>query len=211
MKKILSLMAVCLLVVGFSACNDDDDKYEYKELTKEQRAQQLRDMEGNYDGTLYFNINEYTHRADSTTISATITASDSTMTLSNLPLKIIAKRLESDRASKLDTTAVMPTLEANARPYLPYGYVLDDTKLVHWFEFIPKGQNYQVQFPVNYGGTQRTMTVTYATRYNTYASNGAFTGNRMVLQFIINSVSVDGEFPSQYIYEVMNARLIRQH
>ena len=210
MKKILSLIAVCLLVVGFTSCNDDDDKYEYQSLTKEERAAQLRDMVGNYTGTLYYNVNEYTNRADSANISATITAEDSTMTISNLPIKIIAKRLESDRASKLDTTAVMPTLEANVSVYLPYGYLPEDSKLVHWFEFIPKGENMQTKFPVTYNGQDRVMTVGYTTRYNSYPSNGAFSGKRIVLQFIINSVAIDGEFPAQYIYEVMNARLTRQ-
>lgn len=211
MKKFFSMMAACLLLAGVTACNDDDEtSYEYTPLTKAERMAQLRNMQGNYEGTVFYNINEYTNKADSANITATLTASDSLMQINNLPIKIIEKQLQEKYRGKLDTTAVMPTLNAHLSVYLPWGYLPSDAEKVHWFTFIPGDKNNSTSFPVSYGGEQRMMTISYSLQSNNYASNGAYTNNRMAVQFIIKSVAIDGEFGATYISEIMNARLIKK-
>ena len=211
MKKIFSLLAVCLLFVGFTSCSDDDDNsYKYEALTKEQRAAQLRDMAGDYTGWVHYNKNDYTAKYDSAAVTATLTAEDSLLSINNLPVRIVTHQLAQDYKNKIDTTGTMPRLDANLEVYLPYGYVPDDSKLVHWFYFTPNYKNLEVTFPVSYDGKLHNMTVTYSTRYNSYASSGAFTGNRLVAQVYISSVALDGVFSKQYINEVLDARLTKK-
>ena len=70
MKKILSLLAVCMIFVGLASCGDDDDLKPTPNpgtskdstrtyLTPEERAAQLRDMQGVYKGWAYFKYNDY--------------------------------------------------------------------------------------------------------------------------------------------------------
>lgn len=211
MKKILSLLAVCLLFVGFTSCSDDDnDGYKYEALTKAQRAEQLRDMAGDYTGWVHYNKNDYTSKYDSAAVTATLTAEDSLLSISNLPVRIVTHQLAQDFKNKIDTTGTMPNLDAHLEVYLPYGYVPEDSKLVHWFYYTPNYKNLETTFPVNYDGQLRNMTVTYSTRYNNYASSGAYTGGRLVAQIYINSVALDGVFAKQYINEVLDARLTKK-
>ena len=93
MKKILSLLALSLLFVGFTSCGDDDDIIRVDPndpgntndstrtyLTPEERATQLREMQGVYSGWMYFRYNDYEREyKDSAKVGATITANDSLM------------------------------------------------------------------------------------------------------------------------------------
>ena len=97
MKKILSLLAVCMIFVGLASCGDDDDLKPTPNpgtgkdstrtyLTPEERAAQLRDMQGVYKGWAYFKYNDYAGKyKDSAMVSATATSNDSLMVLKNLP------------------------------------------------------------------------------------------------------------------------------
>lgn len=223
MKKILSLLAVCMIFVGLASCGDDDDLKPTPNpgtskdstrtyLTPEERAAQLRDMQGVYKGWAYFKYNDNTSRyKDSAMVSATVTSNDSLMVLKNLPLRIITNRLDRSYAQRLDSTAVIPDIEATVRIYLPAGYTADRANMYeHWFWFLPRGKNYQVTFPVTYDGQERNMTLTFAPNYSSFASNGAFLIRRMLFNVIISSVSLEGVFNNQAINEILEPRLIRQ-
>lgn len=223
MKKILSLLAVCMIFVGLASCGDDDDLKPTPNpgtskdstrtyLTPEERAAQLRDMQGVYKGWAYFKYNDNTSRyKDSAMVSATVTSNDSLMVLKNLPLRIITSRLDRSYAQHLDSTAVIPDIEATVRIYLPAGYTADRANMYeHWFWFLPRGKNYQVTFPVAYDGQERNMTLTFAPNYSSFASNGAFLIRRMLFNVIISSVSLEGVFNNQAINEILEPRLIRQ-
>lgn len=223
MKKILSLLAVCMIFVGLASCGDDDDLKPTPNpgtskdstrtyLTPEERAAQLRDMQGVYKGWAYFKYNDNTSRyKDSAMVSATVTSNDSLMVLKNLPLRIITNRLDHSYAQHLDSTAVIPDIEATVRIYLPAGYTADRANMYeHWFWFLPRGKNYQVTFPVTYDGQERNMTLTFAPNYSSFASNGAFLIRRMLFNVIISSVSLEGVFNNQAINEILEPRLIRQ-
>ena len=94
MKKILSLLAVCMIFVGLASCGDDDDLKPTPNpgtgkdstrtyLTPEERAAQLRDMQGVYKGWAYFKYNDNISRyKDSAMVSGTVTSNDSLMVLS---------------------------------------------------------------------------------------------------------------------------------
>lgn len=223
MKKILSLLAVCMIFVGLASCGDDDDLKPTPNpgtskdstrtyLTPEERAAQLRDMQGVYKGWAYFKYNDNTSRyKDSAMVSATVTSNDSLMVLKNLPLRIITNRLDRSYAKHLDSTAIIPDIEATVRIYLPAGYTADRANMYeHWFWFLPRGKNYQVTFPVAYDGQERNMTLTFAPNYSSFASNGAFLIRRMLFNVIISSVSLEGVFNNQAINEILEPRLIRQ-
>lgn len=223
MKKILSLLAVCMIFVGLASCGDDDDLKPTPNpgtgkdstrtyLTPEERAAQLRDMQGVYKGWAYFKYNDNISRyKDSAMVSATVTSNDSLMVIKNLPLRIITNRLDSSYAQHLDSTAVIPDIEATVRIYLPAGYTADRANMYeHWFWFLPRGKNYQMTFPVTYDGQERNMTLTFAPNYSSFASNGAFLIRRMLFNVIISSVSLDGVFNNQAINEILEPRLIRQ-
>ena len=223
MKKILSLLAVCMIFVGLASCGDDDDLKPTPNpgtgkdstrtyLTPEERAAQLRDMQGVYKGWAYFKYNDNISRyKDSAMVSATVTSNDSLMVIKNLPLRIITNRLDRSYAQHLDSTAVIPDIEATVRIYLPAGYTADRANMYeHWFWFLPRGKNYQMTFPVTYDGQERNMTLTFATNYSSFASNGAFLIRRMLFNVIISSVSLEGVFNNQAINEILEPRLIRQ-
>lgn len=223
MKKNLSLLAVCMIFVGLASCGDDDDLKPTPNpgtgkdstrtyLTPEERAAQLRDMQGVYKGWAYFKYNDNISRyKDSAMVSATVTSNDSLMVIKNLPLKIITNRLDRSYAQHLDSTAVIPDIEATVRIYLPAGYTADRANMYeHWFWFLPRGKNYQMTFPVTYDGQERNMTLTFAPNYSSFASNGAFLIRRMLFNVIISSVSLEGVFNNQAINEILEPRLIRQ-
>ena len=223
MKKILSLLAVCMIFVGLASCGDDDDLKPTPNpgtgkdstrtyLTPEERAAQLRDMQGVYKGWAYFKYNDNISRyKDSAMVSATVTSNDSLMVIKNLPLRIITNRLDRSYAQHLDSTAVIPDIEATVRIYLPAGYTADRANMYeHWFWFLPRGKNYQMTFPVTYDGQERNMTLTFARNYSSFASNGAFLIRRMLFNVIISSVSLEGVFNNQAINEILEPRLIRQ-
>lgn len=223
MKKILSLLAVCMIFVGLASCGDDDDLKPTPNpgtgkdstrtyLTPEERAAQLRDMQGVYKGWAYFKYNDNISRyKDSAMVSATVTSNDSLMVIKNLPLRIITNRLDRSYAQHLDSTAVIPDIEATVRIYLPAGYTADRANMFeHWFWFLPRGKNYQMTFPVTYDGQERNMTLIFAPNYSSFASNGAFLIRRMLFNVIISSVSLEGVFNNQAINEILEPRLIRQ-
>lgn len=223
MKKILSLLAVCMIFVGLASCGDDDDLKPTPNpgtgkdstrtyLTPEERAAQLRDMQGVYKGWAYFKYNDYAGKyKDSAMVSATVTSNDSLMVLKNLPLSIITNRLDRSYAQHLDSTAVIPDVEATVRIYLPAGRTPAHANMFeHWFWFLPRGKNYQMTFPVTYDGQERNMTLTFAPNYSSFASNGAFLIRRMLFNVIISSVSLEGVFNNQAINEILEPRLIRQ-
>ena len=223
MKKILSLLAVCMIFVGLASCGDDDDLKPTPNpgtgkdstrtyLTPEERAAQLRDMQGVYKGWAYFKYNDNISRyKDSAMVSATVTSNDSLMVIKNLLLRIITNRLDRSYAQHLDSTAVIPDIEATVRIYLPAGYTADRANMYeHWFWFLPRGKNYQMTFPVTYDGQERNMTLTFAPNYSSFASNGAFLIRRMLFNVIISSVSLEGVFNNQAINEILEPRLIRQ-
>lgn len=223
MKKILSLLAVCMIFVGLASCGDDDDLKPTPNpgtgkdstrtyLTPEERAAQLRDMQGVYKGWAYFKYNDYAGKyKDSAMVSATVTSNDSLMVLKNLPLRIITNRLDSSYAQHLDSTAVIPDVEATVRIYLPAGRTPAHANMFeHWFWFLPRGKNYQMTFPVTYDGQERNMTLTFAPNYSSFASNGAFLVRRMLFNVIISSASLEGVFNNQAINEILEPRLIRQ-
>lgn len=223
MKKILSLLAVCMIFVGLASCGDDDDLKPTPNpgtgkdstrtyLTPEERAAQLRDMQGVYKGWAYFKYNDYAGKyKDSAMVSATVTSNDSLMVLKNLPLRIITNRLDRSYAQHLDSTAVIPDVEATVRIYLPAGRTPAHANMFeHWFWFLPRGKNYQMTFPVTYDGQERSMTLTFAPNYSSFASNGAFLVRRMLFNVIISSVSLEGVFNNQAINEILEPRLIRQ-
>lgn len=223
MKKILSLLAVCMIFVGLASCGDDDDLKPTPNpgtgkdstrtyLTPEECAAQLRDMQGVYKGWAYFKYNDNISRyKDSAMVSATVTSNDSLMVIKNLPLRIITNRLDRSYAQHLDSTAVIPDIEATVRIYLPAGYTADRANMYeHWFWFLPRGKNYQMTFPVTYDGQERNMTLTFAPNYSSFASNGAFLIRRMLFNVIISSVSLEGVFNNQAINEILEPRLIRQ-
>lgn len=223
MKKILSLLAVCMIFVGLASCGDDDDLKPTPNpgtgkdstrtyLTPEERAAQLRDMQGVYKGWAYFKYNDYAGKyKDSAMVSATVTSNDSLMVLKNLPLRIIINRLDRSYAQHLDSTAVIPDVEATVRIYLPAGRTPAHANMFeHWFWFLPRGKNYQMTFPVTYDGQERNMTLTFAPNYSSFASNGAFLVRRMLFNVIISSASLEGVFNNQAINEILEPRLIRQ-
>lgn len=223
MKKILSLLAVCMIFVGLASCGDDDDLKPTPNpatskdstrtyLTPEERAAQLRDMQGVYKGWAYFKYNDNISRyKDSAMVSATVTSNDSLMVIKNLPLRIITNRLDRSYAQHLDSTAVIPDVEATVRIYLPAGRTPAHANMFeHWFWFLPRGKNYQMTFPVTYDGQERNMTLTFAPNYSSFASNGAFLVRRMLFNVIISSVSLEGVFNNQAINEILEPRLIRQ-
>ena len=73
-----------------------------------------------YKGWAYFKYNDNISRyKDSAMVSATVTSNDSLMVIKNLPLRIITNRLDRSYAQHLDSTAVIPDIEATVRIYLP--------------------------------------------------------------------------------------------
>lgn len=174
-------VALCgMMVVSFSACNNDDDTG--RQLTKEEKAKCFEVVKGKYEGNLiYPNENKANpkDKADTVVVRWNIDT-DSTMTIEKVPAKVLAANFTNeevktamDAASDQDVLCRIEFISTNPVAYL----------------VTPQAPTYVV----NYGGKEHKVQPTFLG--NNYASVGTYNAGKKVLgmQLIQGMVIEDGQ------------------
>lgn len=194
-------LAVSAMTTSCLNSDNDDDNYQYVPLTQAQKTTQMGRMAGTYQGELLSNYREFSntilYRDTVKNITATLSASDSVLTLNDLPVKALTRKMDETMAGKIDMNSAPITLKAVLHPYLPYGY----TNEQGYFFAISQGKdNKSDAFTLsikddNGEYAPHKTTIEYATRmgYNItpsgiyQLSNSAFGA-----QFILYKMAIEG-------------------
>lgn len=190
--RIIMFAAICTVAAGtFSSCNEDEDPYVYEPLTQQEKTAQISAMQGNYSGHVYYGLTNYTQMTDSLNIQWTILAADSTLTISNFPMKVFGQYItDADLKTALENDSTH-SLKADLHLYRPYYTTgaLDYTSFV----VVPKTtSDYAVTLPLAFGEESHDVTFNFSGEYSSYYySQGEFYQNRMWFYLILRSISVD--------------------
>ncbi len=195
MKKIFYLMLCMAIGLGATSClsnKDDDDNH--KVLTKADKEAQLRSMAGIYNGYIIY-INDTTNRTDSTVISWQLTPQDSSLTVTNLPVKLLAQGINSTDIRSILLAGGTEELKATVHPYA----VNSDNVGLYAFWVIPR--EYKLAFTTEYEGANHDVEVTFTDGMTAYTSSyttaqfyayGMYLNTKMEWYLLVKSVKVDG-------------------
>lgn len=178
--KFLPVWACCLAAFTFASCSNDDDSS--RSLTKEEIAQCLKAVKGNYSGHLIYaakNENNPKDVTDTVAVEWSIT-NDSTLTIASFPTKLLAENVTDEELKKA-------LAEADDQPLACRIGFINTTPI----QFIvnPKTPAYDL----NYGGKDHKVQVPfYINSYNSYGSFNA-TKNVLQMQIVEAGVHVDGQ------------------
>ena len=185
-----------MVITSMTAClgnDDDNNNYQIKPLTPTEKAAQMLDMSGEYNGKLYF-INDTTFVNDSVNISWSVNAFDSIMTIRNFPVRVLANGI----SEPITRTLLLSGGEFDMRAMLhPYA---NNFKTEGHYTFYMLPIDYTASFSIIDGEKTHSGTVTFTsqmTAYSSYAQESIFyaTGEYYQRQFagylLIKSVSVD--------------------
>ena len=194
MKKLYYLMLCMAIGLSATSClSDKDDDDNYKVLTKADKEAQLRAMAGIYNGYILF-INDTTNKTDSMAISWQVTPHDSTLTVRNFPLKILAQGLPKSASRDLLMQEGGATFSANMHPYAV------NTKTEGFYAFWVIPRDYKMEFTIEHEGVNHEVLVeftdgmtAYTTGYLTeqFYAYGLYLNNEMEWYALVKSVEVD--------------------
>ena len=98
--KLLSALAICLMALAFTSCNTSDDNGVKLPTTQEAYAMMSQFSGTHQCGILFPEDNSNNITKDSITTSIRINAMDSTYTISNFPVSLLAKYVKDDALAK---------------------------------------------------------------------------------------------------------------
>ncbi len=216
MKKLtvfLSVMLLGIMVSTFTSCLSDDDD-DYKTYSQEEMRAFMRQIDGNYTGKLYFynDTISATSKVDSVAASARITASDSTIILSDVSPRVFSKYFLSnvyDGSTGKTVGQVNPQYEnlSKALNELPNQQLI----LRHvFYDVVESGLIYYGVYPMsktfrlNYDGAEHTLTFNFFASLN---SNGQYYNRRTAFSLYVYDISIDNySYRSYSIYssEIMS-------
>ncbi len=191
------LAILCMAVsLGLTSCfgDDDDDKETIHQLTKEERAAQVREMAGNYQGWIYYG-DDQTLKTDSAAIFWTVTAPDSTLALNSLPVGIFKQGINDKAIREIFDTPDVVSVRAELQPYVNtsktpgfYTYWALPKNDVVEFDIFKEDATHHVK--VNFAYQMDAYVNTYST--STFYSVGEYLEGKMLAYLLIKSVVVDG-------------------
>ena len=199
MKKTIQLMAIMLCIVaGMSICSclgsDDNNKVTtLQPLTQEEKLAQLREMAGFYNGWIYF-INDTTSRTDSIPVSWTVTAPDSTITINNFPVQVLANGITDRGVRKVLFNSGTRELTGSIRPYV------NEHNKENYYTFLLTPTNYSLAFTTEHEGAQHQVQVNFTyqlaaftTDYYpvNYFANGEYIKSNFVGFLLVKEVKFD--------------------
>lgn len=179
--KFLPVWACCIAALSFTSCSNDDSNNS-RSLSKEEIAQCLKAVKGDYTGHLIYaakNENNPKDVTDTLDVEWSIT-NDSTLTVASFPVKLLAENVTDEELKKALT-------EADDQPLVcRIGFI--NTSPIQ-FLINPKTPAYDL----NYGGSDHKVQVPfYINSYNSFGSFNA-TKNELQMQIIEAGVHVDGQ------------------
>lgn len=193
MKKLYYLMLCMAIGLSATSCLSDKDDDDYKVLTKADKEAQLLAMAGIYNGHILF-INDTTSKTDTLDISWQVTPHDSTLTVRNFPLKVLAQGLPKSASRDILMQEGGTTFSANIHPYA----VNTSTEGLYGFWVIPR--DYKMEFSVEHEDVNHNVVVdftdgmvSYTTGYMTeqFYAYGLYLKNEMEWYVLVKSVTVD--------------------
>lgn len=105
MKKLLSILAFCAATMTFMSCNTGDTTT-WTPLTPTEKAACFSQVAGTYNGKMmYYNVSDSSKSTTTDTLKVswsigTGLGADTTVTVSNFPVKILAKYISEEKVSK---------------------------------------------------------------------------------------------------------------
>ncbi len=180
--KFSTLLICCLATISLASCLGDDDDNSSRTLTKEEIAQCLMAVKGNYSGDMIYaarnekNINDIT---DTLAVRWSIT-NDSTMTIANFPTASLAANVSDSTLRKALSAAPDQTITCRI------GFIR--TSPVQYL-INPMTPSYTI----NYDGNDHNIQIAfYANSYNSFGSYD-LTKKILQMQLIEAAIFVDGK------------------
>lgn len=178
--KVLTALAACVAMLSFTSCNTDSES---SALTPEQQSYCQTAMQGSHHGKLFYphkNEADLNNQLDSIEgVSWYNTARDSSMTLTNFPISIIAEHINNEELKEAVAQAAPQTLNFKTVVY---------TQPATSFYYLV--YPYTITTNLTYGGETHKVQFVFASSYN---SIGYFstTGNVSQNQFYLYTIYVD--------------------
>ena len=182
--------------VSVTSCLDDNDgdDYEYVPLTKMEQLSQLIAMEGNYSGKSYIFSLSGGKAKDSIDVAWTVV--DSTLTIKNFPIKLLASVVASqDYKDAFENSDQTQELKCTIRPYRPYGYDANQNATTYWYT-TEVGDENQIDFNIMHEGenvkTRMAFVASVTTSGGLISSYGGYSTaqKRMELYLLPTSLAV---------------------
>lgn len=199
---ILALLCLCLAASSLTSClNSDGDNATYTPPTKEQRLNAMYETLGSYTGKVYYMPSMNAEKADSVDVNWMVR--DSTLTISNFPLKIMAGYITDADAQKVLQNAPGVPVEYNLSLYdLTSGAASAGT--YYQFYFLPKTAEtntsstefkHYTSFEVD--GQKHSAMITFAwyvvSSGRQYFSLFAYQDKKVAANIIIKAFQLDGK------------------
>ncbi len=199
-RKLFTFVLCLTAGLLFTSClnnDDDNDKKTITPLTPQQRLAQLADMQSIYSGKVFF-TNDSTQLIDSISgIDWSVLAPDSTLTLRNLPMKVLAHGLpNTELKQQLLKSTDTQSITADVKPFV------NESNSQNYYTFWVLPKEYKSHFTVNFGDTsheidieydyQMTVALSFYYASMTYYSTGEYYNRQMVAYFLVKSITCDG-------------------
>lgn len=192
-RTLLTTLLVCAMVSLVSCNKDDKDTYVFVPLTQAEKTLQINQMQGEYSGYLYYNYNYVYYRyADSLKVNWSVRANDSTLTISNFPMKVFAKsQMDTDMKDALINDS-LHSITSRIVLYRPWGTT--GTLQSAYYNFIPKSsEDFKVDIPIQINKVEKKVSFLFSSsNMNSVYSIGGFSNNEMMFNMILNQLKVDG-------------------
>ncbi len=169
-------MFCCLAAMSITSCSDDDNNSS-RSLTKEEKAQCLLAVKGNYSGNMIYaakNEKDVKDVTDTLAVKWSIT-NDSIMTIANFPARLLAENVTDADLKKALAAADDQTITCRI------GFI--KTSPVQ-FLINPQSPSYNL----NYGGKDHKVQIAFYV--NSYSSFGSYNLTKKVLQMQIVEAAV---------------------
>ena len=193
-KTILPLMAIAMMALAACSNDDNEDSYIYVPLTPAEKAEQINNMQGTYQGQCFFAPDMYYLAfTDSVKASWTVTASDSVITINNFPMKVFVENIVDKNMREALQNDSIHSIPSRVVLYRPWGTT--GTLQNAYFNFIPKGSSdFTVEIPLEIDGVEKKVSFIFNSVYmNSTYSVGAFNTNEMAFNMILKQLKIEGE------------------
>ena len=202
LTKTVALMLIGMVSTTLVACLGDDNNDEYNEylITAEEYGPLLRLMEGSYQSMLYFNNEAIAteNKLDSAAVSSRfVGAGDSTITVSGIPAKCLARLMKNEAAKAAVEQADNQTIKAKFYLYQKY---MERT----YYAVVPQ----PLTIDVNYDGADHKV-VFFLAQMNT--NYGVYAQDETVFEFRVYNIYIDDKTDVSLYYPTDVNSVLRIH
>ena len=174
-KTILPLMAIAMMALAACSNDDNEDSYIYVPLTPAEKAEQINNMQGTYQGQCFFAPDMYYLAF-----------------INNFPMKVFTPAIDNLEMKEAFSNDSLQTLKLSVYLYRPWGTSGPLTNA--YFNAIPKGtEQLKVTVPMTFGSEVKNTTLQFGTSFrNAFYAEGAFDNKKaMYFYMILEKISVE--------------------